>query len=137
MEQEEEGAFMLVGQIAALAACTVLAGLAVFQVALIGGAPLGRLAWGGQYDVLPARLRIGSALSIVLYALFGYAALAGAGFAPPLVSEPVTSTSIWVLTAYFALGVVMNGVSRSKPERLIMTPTALVLTVLYLILAIG
>lgn len=128
---------MLVDQIAALAACTVLAGLAVFQAALIGGAPLGRLAWGGQHEVLPARLRIGSALSIVLYALFGYAALARAGFAPPLVSDPVTSTSIWVLTAHFALGVVMNGVSRSKAERLIMTPTALVLTVLYLILAIG
>lgn len=135
--EQEEGVIMLVDQIAALAACTVLAGLAVFQGALIGGAPLGRLAWGGQHDVLPARLRIGSALSIVLYALFGYAALARAGFAPPLVSDPVTSISIWVLTAYFALGVVMNGASRSKPERLIMTPTALVLTGLYLILAIG
>lgn len=127
---------MHVDQIAALAACTVLAGLAVFQVALIGGAPLGRLAWGGQHDVLPARLRIGSALSIVLYALFGYAALAQASLAPPLVRGPVTSTVVWVLTAYFALDVIMNGISRSKPERLIMTPTALVLTVLYLILAI-
>ena len=44
---------------------------------------------------------------------------------------------MWVLAAYFTLGVVMNGISRSKPERRIMTPTALVLAVLYLILAIA
>lgn len=120
-----------------MAACTVLAGLAVFQGALIAGAPLGRMAWGGQHAVLPARLRAGSALSVALYAVFGYVALAKAGLVAPFVSESVSSILMWVLTAYFALGVVMNGISRSKPERLIMTPTALVLTVLYLIVAIG
>lgn len=128
---------MLLDQLAALSACAILAGLAVFQGALIGGASLGRFAWGGQHDVLPAKLRAGSALSIVLYAIFGYAALAKAGMAPLLGSETVTSVFMWVLTAYFALGVIMNGISRSKPERLVMTPTALVLTALYLILAIG
>ena len=128
---------MTLDQFAALAACTLLAGLAVFQGALIGGAPLGRLAWGGQHKVLPTGLRIGSALSIVLYAVFGYAAAAKAGLVLPLVNEGVTSISIWVLTAYFALGVIMNGISRSKPERLVMTPTAMVLTALYLILALG
>ncbi|MDQ0678580.1 hypothetical protein QFZ30_001962 [Arthrobacter pascens] len=128
---------MMLEQFAAVAACTVLAGLAVFQGALIGGASLGRMAWGGRHDVLPAGLKVGSAVSIVLYALFAYAAVAKAALVPPLVSESVTSISMWVLTAYFALGVVMNGISRSKPERLIMTPTALVLTALYLILAVG
>ena len=56
---------------------------------------------------------------------------------PLLGSETFTSIFMWVLTAYFALGVIMNGISRSMPERLVMTPTALVLAVLYLILAIG
>ena len=129
--------FMMLDQFAALAACTVLAGLAVFQGALIGGASLGRFAWGGQHHVLPTGLRVGSAVSIILYALFGYAAVAKAGLVPPLVSESVTSVSMWVVTAYFALGVIMNGISRSKPERLVMTPTALVLAALYLVLAIG
>ena len=124
-------------QFAASAACTVLGGLAVFQGALVGGAPWGRLAWGGQHTVLPAGLRVGSAFSIVLYAVFGYAAVAKAGLVLPLVNESVTSISVWVLTAYFALGVIMNGISRSKPERLVMTPTAAVLTALYLILATG
>ncbi|VXB87341.1 Putative membrane protein [Arthrobacter sp. 9AX] len=128
---------MLLVQWAAVGACAVLAGLAVFQAALIGGAPLGRLAWGGQHKVLPAGLRAGSAVSIVLYAAFGYAALAKAGMVPYLGNEAVTSTVIWVLMGYFVLGILMNAISRSKPERAVMTPVALFLAVAYLVLALN
>ncbi|TQJ68982.1 hypothetical protein FBY31_3105 [Arthrobacter sp. SLBN-100] len=120
-----------------MAACAVLACLAVFQAALISGAPLGRMAWGGQHEVLPAGLRVGSAVSIVLYAAFGYAALAKAELVPPLGNEVVTSVVTWVLAGYFALGVVMNAISRSKSERDVMTPVALALAVAYLVLAVN
>ncbi|WP_458780654.1 hypothetical protein [Arthrobacter sp. D3-16] len=122
---------------AALAACVLLAGLAVLQAALLSGAPLGRFAWGGQHKVLPAGLRVGSAASIVLYAAFGYIALAKAGMVPLLASGTVTSVATWVLTGYFALGVLMNAISRSKPERAVMTPVALVLAAAYLVLAVN
>jgi hypothetical protein len=127
---------MPLDQLSALLACAVLAGLTILQGALIGGAPLGRMAWGGQHRVLPAKLRIGSAVSIGVYALFAYAALAKAGLVPALVSESFTAVTMWVMTAYFVLGVVMNGISRSKAERLIMTPTTLALAALYLVLAL-
>jgi hypothetical protein len=127
---------MPLAQWAAIAACAALAGLAAFQAALISGAPLGRLAWGGQYDVLPARLKVGSAVSIVLYAVFGYVALAKADLVPPLGGESVISTAAWVLTGYFTLGVLMNALSRSKPERAVMTPVALFLAAAYLVLAL-
>jgi hypothetical protein len=124
-------------EFSAVAVCVVLAGLAVFQGALISGAPLGRMAWGGQHVVLPVRLRIGIALSILLYALFGYAGLAKAGLVPLLVNEAFTAIFVWVLVAYFALGVLMNAISRSKPERLTMTPVAAALLGLYLFLAVA
>ncbi|MEV4953675.1 hypothetical protein [Paenarthrobacter nitroguajacolicus] len=124
-------------QLWAILACIILGCLAVFQVALAAGAPLGRFAWGGQHDVLPQKLRVGSVVSIVLYALFGYTALAKAGLAPVLVSETFTDIFMWVLTAYFILGVAMNAISRSKPERFVMTPVALVLAVLFLLLSLG
>jgi hypothetical protein len=133
----EIGFFMAVVQLAAVVACAILAGLGIFQAALIGGAPLGNMAWGGRHDVLPARLRLGSALSIALYALFAYAALTRAQMVPTAVSETATAVVVWVLTAYFTLGAVMNGISRSKPERLIMTPVALLLAVLYLVLSLS
>lgn len=124
-------------QFAAVIACVLLAALAVFQAALILGAPLGRFAWGGQHDVLPNKLRIGSFTSIILYVLFAYVALAKAGMVAPLVNEGFTDVFSWVLTAYFAVGIVLNGISRSKPERLVMTPTVVVLTALYLVLSLN
>ncbi len=127
---------MPLAQWAAIAACAALAGLVAFQAALISGAPLGRLAWGGQYDVLPARLKVGSTVSILLYAVFGYVALAKADLVPPLGGESVISTAAWVLTGYFALGVLMNAISRSKPERAVMTQVALFLAAAYLVLAL-
>jgi hypothetical protein len=44
---------------------------------------------------------------------------------------------IWALTAYFAVGVVMNGLSRSRKERLLMTPVALGLFACYLVIALA
>lgn len=128
---------MVLDQLSAVLAGAILAGLAIFQAALIAGAPLGRMAWGGTHTVLPKKLRVASAVSIVLYALFAYTALAKADLAPALINDDVTSVSTWVLTAYFALGIVMNGISRSKPERLVMTPTVLVLAALFLVLSLN
>lgn len=124
-------------QLYAILACIILGCLAVFQVALVAGAPIGRFAWGGQHDVLPRKLRIGSIVSILLYALFGYTALAQAGLVPVLVNQSFTGVFMWVLTGYFTLGVVMNAISRSKPERYVMTPVALVLAILFLLLSLG
>ena len=121
---------------AAIVACLILLALAVFQALLIAGRPLGRYAWGGQHEVLPRKLRIGSAISILLYAVFAIIILESAGIADML-PDVVADIGIWVLTAYFALGIIMNGISRSKPERQLMTPVCIVLTVLCLIVALG
>ncbi|MFH7323017.1 hypothetical protein [Aeromicrobium sp. JJY06] len=120
---------------AAAAACVVLAALAVFQVALALGAPIGRFAWGGQHEVLPTRLRIGSAVSVVLYAAIGAILLARAGAISIGLSDRAVEIAAWVVTGYFALGVLMNAISRSRPERLLMTPTCAVLAALSAVVA--
>ena len=122
---------------AAIAATVVLAVLALFQIALIAGAPIARFAWGGQHDVLPARLRIGSAISIVLYALFALILLERAAVIHTLVNETLVFVGAWVVFAYMLLGIVMNGISRSKAERNTMVPVTVVLAVLSLIVALG
>ena len=115
----------------------LLAGLAVLQALLIAGRPLGRFAWGGQHQVLPPKLRIGSAVSIVLYALFALVILDTAVRALDTTGDNITDVAIWVLTAYFVVGVGMNAISRSRPERMLMTPVALVLAVVCLVLALA
>ena len=113
----------------------VLVLLAVFQLALALGAPLGRLAWGGQHRVLPARLRIGSAIAIVIYAAIAVVAWDRAG-ALDLLPDAASSIAMWVVVAYFVLGIAMNAISRSKPERWAMVPVAAVLAVLSLLIAL-
>lgn len=121
---------------AAAALCVILAVLAVFQLALALGAPLGRFAWGGQHRVLPARLRIGSLVAIVIYAVIAVIALDRAG-AIDVVSDVVSTVGMWVVFGYFVLGIPMNAVSRSRAERYTMTPIVVVLAVLSLLIAIG
>ena len=123
--------------IAAVAACAILAALAIFQGLLIAGAPIGRFAWGGQHDVLPTRLRVGSTVSIVLYAAFAAVILERAGLLTVIDNATFVQVTTWVLFGYFTLGIVMNVISRSKPERNTMTPVALLLAALVLIVALG
>ncbi|UOQ90235.1 hypothetical protein MUN74_04760 [Agromyces endophyticus] len=121
---------------AAIALCVLLALLAIFQLALALGAPLGRFAWGGQHRVLPARLRVGSAVSIVIYAIIAVLALDRAGLVD-VVSDAVSTVGMWIVFAYFVLGIAMDAISRSRAERLTMTPVVIVLAVLSLLVAIG
>ncbi len=120
----------------ALALTVVLAALAVFQLALVLGAPLGRFAWGGQHRVLPARLRIGSAVSILIYAVIALIAWDRVG-AIDLFPDAFSQIAMWVIFAYFALGIVMNAISRSKQERYTMVPVTIVLAVLSFFIAMG
>lgn len=121
---------------AAFALCVILAVLAVFQLALALGAPLGRFAWGGQHRVLPTRLRIGSLVSIVVYAVIAVLALDRAG-AIDVVSDVVSTVGMWVVFGYFVLGIPMNAISRSRAERYTMTPVVIVLAALSLLIALG
>ncbi|TFV96826.1 hypothetical protein [Orlajensenia leifsoniae] len=121
---------------AAIALCVILAALAIFQLALILGAPLGRFAWGGQHRVLPAKLRIGSAVAIVIYALIGALALDRASVID-VVPDVVSTVGMWVAFGYFVLGIPLNAISRSRPERFTMTPVVVVLAVLSLLVALG
>jgi hypothetical protein len=123
-------------EIATLLFCLILAGLAVFQAALIAGAPIGNYAWGGAHTVLPASLKIGSAVSIILYAIFIIIVLSRVEILT-LLNDSVANTGVWVLAVYFYIGVLMNGISRSKSERHLMTPVALVLAITCTIIALS
>lgn len=120
----------------ALALIVLLALLAVFQLALACGAPLGHFAWGGQHRVLPARMRVGSLIAIVIYALIALVSLDRIG-AIQVFPNAVAVVAMWVIVAYFALGIAMNAMSKSRSERAVMVPLTIVLTVLSLLIALG
>jgi hypothetical protein len=121
---------------AAVAIVTILAGLTVFQVALAAGAPLGHFAWGGQHRTLSTGLRIGSIVSIVIYAGIAAVVLAKTGLWSWLPAE-WAQILCWIVLAYLALGIPLNAISRSRPERIVMTPLVTVLVGLVLVVALG
>lgn len=123
--------------IIAVTFCVLMGALAVFQAALIAGAPIGQFAWGGQDRILPTGKRIGSAMSIALYAAFALLVLQHAGLIAVTAWPRFTNIAIWVLAAYFVLGIIMNGISRSRPERWTMAPLCAVLAALTVLVALG
>ena len=120
----------------AFALTAILVALAAFQFALALGAPWGRLAWGGQHRILPARLRIGSAAAIVVYALIVAIAWDRLGVID-VFPEGFSMIAMWVVFGYFVLGILLNAISRSSPERLVMVPVTIVLSVLSFLIALG
>ncbi len=120
---------------AAFIVAVILGALALFQVGLATGAPYGHFAWGGQHRVLPPSLRIGSVVAIVIYALMAIVLLDRAGSTDLLFRGDTVRVLAWVVSGYFVVGVVMNAISRSKPERYTMTPVTIVLATLSLIVA--
>lgn len=123
--------------LAAVMACLVLGALAVFQGLLILGVPLGRFAWGGQHRVLPVSLRVGSLVSIVIYALVATIVLARAGLVWSGHPAGVIRTATWVVTGYFFLGIGLNLASRSMPERAVMSPVSALLCTLCAVVALS
>ncbi|WP_041560120.1 hypothetical protein [Nocardia farcinica] len=115
----------------------LLAALAIFQIAVAAGAPLGRFTWGGAHPgVLPAGLRVAAVVSILIYAVMAALALDRAG-AVELVPDDVAAAGMWVVVGFCVFSVVPNAISRSAGERYVMTPVSVALAVLALLVALG
>ena len=121
---------------ATFALCVLLSGLGVFQLLLAAGAPIGQFAWGGEHRVLPARLRFGSVVSIVLYVAFAVVVLDRAGLVAVL-PDQAAQVGAWVVAGVFLLGAIPNLMSRSMPERYVMAPLTLLMSGLSAIVAMG
>lgn len=112
----------------------ILLVLSLFQIALAAGAPFGRLAWGGAHRALPVRQRIASASAPLIYAFLASFPLQKAGYSdiwPSGWIEP----GIWIIACYLAVSAGLNAMSKSRPERLVMTPVAAALAILFFIVA--
>ena len=107
---------------AAVVALALLAALAVFQALLVAGRAAGAVRVGRAARGAADRTCGSAAPSrSSLYAVFAVLILQVAGVIAPL-PDGFADVAIWVLTGYFALGIVLNAISRSRPERLVMTP---------------
>ena len=111
--------------------------IAVFQLAIALGAPLGRAAWGGAHVRLPPNLRVASAVAAVIWMVAALLVLDRAG--TPLIDlpDPVSDWGTWVLVVVLPVGALTNLASSSPYERFGWGPLAIVLALLTLVLALS
>lgn len=122
---------------AAAVAAAGFIGIALFQLALALGAPLGRAAWGGANAVLPMPLRRASAVAVVVWLVAAVVVLARAGSLAVPLPPVVLAVGAWVLVLLSAAGALVNLASSSPWERFGWAPYAATLALLSLVVALG
>lgn len=122
--------------LSSLVVSIILFSIAIFQVLLSLGYPLGEYAMGGYHKILPTKLRILSALSALLLLMMGLVFLQHTNVIGWLPFSS-TTTLVWVMTVFLGINTLTNLLSRSNKERFVMTPIACVTFFLSLLIALS
>ncbi len=116
----------MLSTVSSITGAVLLLAVAVMEILLIFGLPLGEFTMGGRYKVLPPMYRMFAASSVILQ-LFGAAMiLQGGGLMNMWFASKVIKIICFVFAGFFAVNTVMNIISPSKKEKYVMTPLAAV-----------
>jgi hypothetical protein len=110
---------------------------ALFQLALVLGAPMGEYAYGGQMPgKLPTAYRVSSAFSFLLMLAFAGHYLAQLGIVPMLLPADQNQIVNWILVGFSALAATMNNITRSQKERRLWGATTIAMLIAAVIVAL-
>ncbi|WP_138315332.1 hypothetical protein [Rhodoluna limnophila] len=124
--------------IAALSVAIICVFIAMFQLALALGAPMGEYAFGGQNaGKLPVGFRVASVFSLAINLAIAGHFLAQASVLPQLLPAELNVLANWGLVGFAGLGVLLNSISRSKKERQMWVPVTALILICAVIVAIG
>lgn len=125
----------MISTVSSVIGAVLLLAVAVMEVLLIFGLPLGEFTMGGRHKVLPPMFRLFAASSIILQ-LFGAAMLLQAGGLMNIwFTGKVTKIICFVFAGFFAVNTIMNFISPSKKEKYVMTPLAAIEAICFAITA--
>jgi hypothetical protein len=107
---------------AAIIGAIILLAIAIFQVLLFLGFPWGEYSWGGRYSgVLPKKLRIMSLPSAIILLLMGFVFLIDTKVVLLSINFP-THVLVYLFTVFLGLNTLGNLASKSRKEKLVMSP---------------
>ncbi len=110
---------------------------ALFQLALVLGAPMGEYAYGGQMPgKLPIRYRVSSAVSFVLLLAIAGHYLAQLGIVPKLLSPELNQWVNWGLIGFAAAAAVMNNITKSAKEKRLWGSTTIAMLIAAIVVAL-
>lgn len=112
-------------------------GVAVLYLLLAMGLPYGDLAMGGKYKTMPKQMRVACAVSVAIQ-LVAILFVLQAGDVISIDSlEAIASGVCYFFAAYLFINTLMNVMSKSKKEKMIMTPLSLVTAICFLLTAMN
>ncbi len=92
--------------------------VALFQLAIVLGAPVGDYAYGGQHPgKLPTKFRVASVFSMVVMLAVAGHYLAQIGLFTPVLDASGNAIANWGFVAFFALSALMNNITKSEKEK--------------------
>ena len=112
--------------VSSITGAVLLLAVAVMEILLIFGLPLGEFTMGGRYKVLPPMYRMFAASSVILQFFGAAMILQGGGLMNMWFAGKVIKIICFVFAGFFAVNTVMNIISPSKKEKYVMTPLAAV-----------
>ena len=110
---------------------------ALFQIAIVLGAPLGEYSYGGQNPgVLKLPFRIASVFSaLVMFAVAGHY-LAQLGVFTPLLDPAGNSIANWGFAVFAGLSAIANNITRSQKEKRLWGGTTIAMLLAAVIVAV-
>ncbi len=124
--------------IAALILFIVQLLVSVFQWTLVLGSPFGEYTLGGQNKgKLPKKLRVVSFFSMLVNLAIAGHYYAQTGALQTLLNTELNEIANWALVGFFAIGLSMNAISRSKKERNLWVPVLIVSFICAILVASG
>ena len=110
---------------------------ALFQLALVLGAPMGEYAYGGQMlGKLPTPYRVASAVSFVFMLAISGHYLAQLGVVPKLLSDDLNQWVNWGLIGFAAAAAVMNNITKSAKEKRLWGSTTIAMLIAAIVVAL-
>ncbi|WP_297639696.1 hypothetical protein [uncultured Clostridium sp.] len=112
--------------------CIILFGANLVLTFLVTlGMPLGEYTLGGNYKVLPNKLRIFSGISLIIQLFAMIIILEIGGFITTGIPLHMSKFIFSFIATYLSIKVISNLFSKSKKEKYIMTPLSLITSICF------
>ena len=115
----------------------LMGAVAVLYLLAAAGLPLGAFLMGGYHKILPARLRVAAGILCFVQHFAVFVLLRTGGVISAGMPFAVSRGFCFFFAVYLTLNVLLNLCSRSRWERLIMTPVSVFAASCFWITALG
>lgn len=105
--------------------------IVVLYITLVAGLPFGDFAMGGKYKIMPKQMRVACAVSVVVQIIAILVLLQTGRVIFIGLSKEIAKGVCYFFAVYLTLNTVINLLSKSKKEKLVMTPLSLVTAICF------